>query len=75
MQDENSGCNNIAMWSLWTLYICLAVAVSISRGDGPRGRGLASVRVEQLLAKMSIEDKVGSFSEAGPKTPAISTLL
>lgn len=48
------------MWSLWTLYIILAVAVSIGRGDGPQGQGLASVRVEALLAKMTLEDKVGS---------------
>lgn len=58
MQDENVGCKDIAMWSLWTLYICLAVAVSIGRGDGPNGQGLASARVEALLSKMTIEDKV-----------------
>lgn len=62
MQVEagSSRCKNLAMWSLWTLYIILAVAVSIGRGDGPKGQGLASVRVEALLAKMTLEDKVGS---------------
>lgn len=49
---------NFLMWCLWTVYICLAVAVAIVRGDGPQGQGLASVRVEGLLSKMTIEDKV-----------------
>lgn len=56
--QASDGCKNVAMWSLWTLYICLAVAVSIGRGDGPRGQGFSSVRVEALLSKMTLEDKV-----------------
>ncbi|CAM9207445.1 unnamed protein product, partial [Sphacelaria rigidula] len=51
------------MWCLWTVYICLAVAVAIVRGDGPQGQGLASVRVEGLLSKMTIEDKVGQMTQ------------
>lgn len=51
---------NFLMWCLWTVYIGLAVAVAIVRGDGPQGQGLASVRVESLLSKMTIEDKVNS---------------
>lgn len=46
------------MWAMWTLYICLALALSIGRGDGPRGQGYSSVRVENLLSKMTLEDKV-----------------
>lgn len=56
---ENKGIKwrNVMMWSLWTLYIGLAVAVAIARGDGPQGQGIASARVEALLSKMTIEDK------------------
>lgn len=60
-QDENNtgiAWRNVAMWSLWTIYIVLAVTVAIARGDGPQGQGIASARVEALLSKMTIEDKV-----------------
>lgn len=66
MQASN-GCKDFAMWSLWTLYICLAVAVSIGRSDGPKGQGFSSVRVEALLAKMTLEDKVGRSTSLFPE--------
>lgn len=50
------------MWSLWTLYCVFALALSIGRSDGPSGQGYSSVRVEALLAKMTLEDKVRLLS-------------
>ena len=51
-------CKNITMWFLWSLYIVLSLAVSLGRSDGPMGQGYSSLRVESLLSKMTIEDKV-----------------
>ena len=67
--QASDGCKNLAMWALWTLYICLALALSIARSDGPKGQGFSSVRVESLLSKMTLEDKVKEASPSPVSRP------
>lgn len=61
MQTPADGwCRSLIMWALWGLYICLAMALTLARSDGPSGQGFSSLRVEALLSKMTLEDKVYS---------------
>ncbi|CAM9183615.1 unnamed protein product [Choristocarpus tenellus] len=51
------------MWVLWSVYVCLAIVVNIGFGDGPPAQGKASARVEHMLSKMTLEDKVGQMTQ------------
>lgn len=53
------------MWAMWSVYVCLAMALTLGRSDGPSGQGFSSLRVESLLSKMTLEDKVKQQSERG----------
>ncbi|CAM9496692.1 unnamed protein product [Ectocarpus sp. 6 AP-2014] len=54
---------NALMWAMWSLYICLAMALTLGRSEGPSGQGFSSLRVENLLSKMTLEDKVGQMTQ------------
>lgn len=60
MQTSDGWCKSCVVWAIWMLYICFAMALTLGRSDGPSGQGFSSLRVESLLSKMTLEDKVGS---------------
>lgn len=59
MQASDGWCKTFAVWAMWMLYVCFAMALTLGRSDGPSGQGFSSLRVESLLSKMTLEDKVG----------------
>lgn len=61
MQTSDGWCKSCVVWAMWMLYVCFAMALTLGRSDGPSGQGFSSLRVESLLSKMTLEDKVGSF--------------
>lgn len=61
MHAGADGWKSFAMWTAWTAYICFAIAFTLARSDGPSGQGFSSLRVESLLSKMTLEDKVRLF--------------
>ena len=58
--DDCCNCKGFLVWVSWSVYICLAMALTLGRSDGPSGQGFSSLRVEALLSKMTLEDKVTS---------------
>lgn len=62
MQTSDGWCKSCVVWAMWMLYVCFAMALTLGRSDGPSGQGFSSLRVESLLSKMTLEDKVGSFA-------------
>ncbi|CAM9120440.1 unnamed protein product, partial [Scytosiphon promiscuus] len=63
MHAGADGWKSFAMWTAWTAYICFAIAFTLARSDGPSGQGFSSLRVETLLSKMTLEDKVGQMTQ------------
>lgn len=72
MQTSDGWCKSCVVWAMWMLYVCFAMALTLGRSDGPSGQGFSSLRVESLLSKMTLEDKVGSvFCSSSASQPTV----